>query len=211
MAKTYQVAIADADPNALKALHELLIRLGHRIVAEADSLTGLIEMSIANKSEVVICDFEPDGALCTYNAAISRLQDIPVIIASSVSDVVLLENKVAHQVFGVLLKPLREAELAVMIVVAVQRFQEFSQQRDEASSLRAALEDRKVIEQAKGVVMKKCGFDEASAFRHLQHLARQHRQKVVDIAKGILIAETAFVITASDAKTSQCTTPNTVS
>jgi response regulator NasT len=195
MSKTYRVAIAASDSSALNVLHDLLVRLGHRVVAEVDSLDKLIQSPVANDLELIICDLEPQCSFDTLNESMAKLRDIPVIIASNEVDAARLERKVAHQVFGVLLKPLREVELAVMIVVAAQRFHEYTQLRDEAFTLRAALEDRKVIERAKGVIMKKCGLDEASAFSHLQHLARQHRQKIIDVAKGILIAETAFAPT----------------
>jgi response regulator NasT len=110
-----------------------------------------------------------------------------------------LESDVSHQVFGVLSKPIREAELAAMILVAAQRSTEFNQLRAETSSLRTALEDRKVIEQAKGVLMMKCDMDEANAFRQLQHMARQQRKKVVEIAHSVLIAESAFEVVHKNA------------
>lgn len=208
MSKTYRVAIADSDPSDLLLLHDLLVRLGHRVVAETCTLKNLVHDPNANEVELVISDLEPDGSLNALNEAMSGLPDVPVIIASNKVDAELLGSKVAHQVFGVLLKPLREAELAVMIVVAAQRFHESNQLRDEAFTLRAALEDRKVIEQAKGIIMKKCGLDEANAFRHLQHLARQHRQKIIDVAKGILIAEIAFLPIQSESKSPLITAPN---
>jgi AmiR/NasT family two-component response regulator len=211
MSKTYRVAIAGSDRSALNVLRDLLIRLGHCVVAEADSLESLFQSSVANGLELIICDLEPERSFDALNESVARLHDVPVIIASNNLDAAHLESNVAHQVFGVLLKPLREVELAVMIVVAAQRFHEFSQLRDEAFTLRAALEDRKVIERAKGVIMKKCGLDEANAFSHLQHLARQHRQKIIDVAKGILIAETAFVPIQIDPKASLGTMPSNTS
>lgn len=208
MSKTYRVAIAASDQSARRELHELLIRLGHRVVAEANSLERLVQGSVANDFELIICDLDSAGSFDALNESMASLHECPVIVVSNEVDATHLESNVAHQVFAVLIRPLREVELAVMILVAAQRFHEFGQLRAEASTLRAALEDRKLIEQAKGVIMKRCGFDEANAFRHLQHLARQHRQKLVDVAKGILIAETAFLPVQIDPKTSLGTVPN---
>ena len=64
--------------------------------------------------------------------------------------------------------------------------------RKEASDLRQALEDRKLIEKAKGVLMKRAGLDEADAFRRLQKLASDRNRKLVDIAQMILTAEEAY-------------------
>jgi response regulator NasT len=58
--------------------------------------------------------------------------------------------------------------------------------------LRQALEDRKLIERAKGLLMKRAGIDEPEAFRRLQKLSRDRNQKLVEIAQIILTAEEAF-------------------
>jgi response regulator NasT len=208
MSKNYRVAIADSDPIGLQLVNDLLNRLGHRVVVRGDSMDYLVEGSSTNGIDLVICDMQPESSVATFNRLISRFHDIPLIITSNEVNSEFLESNAAHPVFGVLLKPVREAELAAMILIAARRSHEFNQLRDETSSLRAALEDRKVIEQAKGVIMKKCGLDEASAFHHLQQLARQHRQKIVEIAKGIIIAESAFVPASIDAKTRQNIRPN---
>ena len=64
--------------------------------------------------------------------------------------------------------------------------------RQEAADLRQALADRKVIERAKGILMKKGKLDEPEAFRRLQKLASDKNQKLVEIASMIVTAEEAF-------------------
>ena len=58
--------------------------------------------------------------------------------------------------------------------------------------MRGALEDRKVIERAKGILMKKTGLDEPEVFRRLQKLSRDQNQKMVEVARMILRADEAF-------------------
>ena len=70
----------------------------------------------------------------------------------------------------------------------MQRFEQFQALRREAADLRQALEDRKVIERAKGLLMKKAGLDEEEAFRRLQTLARDSNRKVVEVARMVLKA-----------------------
>src|SRR5262249_21206580 len=91
-----------------------------------------------------------------------------------------------------LLKPIREADLSTAIYLAVLRFENFQKLAKEAASLRQALEDRKLIERAKGVLMKRARIDEPEAFRRLQRLARDKNKKLVEIAQIILLAEEAF-------------------
>ena len=74
-------------------------------------------------------------------------------------------------VLAYLVKPVREQDLLAAIPVAMQRFDELQSLRAEATNVRQALENRKFIECAKGVIMTKLHLDEVSAFRHLQKLA----------------------------------------
>ena len=74
----------------------------------------------------------------------------------------------------------------------MRRFEQFQALRREAADLKQALEDRKLIERAKGVLMKKARLDEAEAFRRLQKLASDKNRKLVEIAQMLLTAEEAF-------------------
>jgi response regulator NasT len=73
----------------------------------------------------------------------------------------------------------------------MRRFEQFETLRQEAADLRKALEDRKVIERAKGVLMKSTGLDEPEAFHRLQKLAGEKSCKLIDVARMILVAEEA--------------------
>src|SRR5262249_24892977 len=152
-------------------------------VATAESIEQLLSGPNDNNLDVIFYNASTQNYLA-LNEALPDRYDVPVIVTSTDVD---NELHLAHQVFGVLIKPLREAEVAAMILVAKQRHQEFRQLLDETNSFRAALADRKVIEQAKGMLMKRSGLDEANAFRHLQQLARRHRKKLVDVSNSILI------------------------
>jgi response regulator NasT len=91
-----------------------------------------------------------------------------------------------------LIKPIKQADLEAAIAIAMGRFQQFQTLRAEAADLRQALEDRKLIEQAKGVLMKKAGIDEEEAFRRLRKLANDSSRKMIEIARMILMAGEAF-------------------
>ncbi len=123
---------------------------------------------------------------------ICRGEPIPVILVSAYHDPELFERARGEHVLAYLVKPIKQADLEAAIAIAMQRFEEFQALRKEAGELRQALEDRKLIERAKGVLMKKAGLDEEEAFRRLQKLARDHNQKLVEVARMILRAEEAF-------------------
>jgi response regulator NasT len=84
---------------------------------------------------------------------------------------------------GFLLKPLRPAELAPALDLAIARFEETRQ-------LKQSLEGRKVIERAKGTLMARLGLTEDEAFRRLRRAAMDSRRPMVDIARALLVSET---------------------
>jgi response regulator NasT len=84
-----------------------------------------------------------------------------------------------------LTNPVKPVDLQAVIILAVLRFEHFQQLSKEAADLRQALEDRKVIERAKGVVMKRLCVDEEEAFRRLRKAASDHNQKLVEVAQNI--------------------------
>src|SRR5262249_45272192 len=98
----------------------------------------------------------------------------------------------ADHILAYLVKPIKQADLEPAIGIAVRRFEQFQALRQETADLKQALEDRKTIEKAKGILMKKTGMDENDAFRRLQKLASEKNKKLVEIARSILTAEEAY-------------------
>jgi AmiR/NasT family two-component response regulator len=82
--------------------------------------------------------------------------------------------------------------LATTIAVVMRRFREFEALHRQCNDLRQALEDRKIVERAKGVLMKRTGLDEERAFRRLQEVASRNNHRLVEVARSILTAEQAF-------------------
>jgi response regulator NasT len=123
--------------------------------------------------------------------AIGRDRPVPVILVSAFHEPELLERAEAEHVLAYMVKPIKAADLVPAIGIAVRRFEQFQALQREATDLRQALEDRKVIERAKGILMKRAGLDEAEAFRRMQKLASEKSRKLVDIAAAILTAEEA--------------------
>ncbi len=102
------------------------------------------------------------------------------------------------------MKPIQRGDLEVAISLARRRFEEFETLRKETSDLRQALQDRKVIERAKAILMKAGQLHENDAFRQLQKLASRENKKLVQVAEMIVTAEQAFApgtkIDAPDAR-----------
>ncbi len=142
--------------------------------------------------DLVITDIKmPDMDGIDAAVQIYRERPVPVILVSAYHDASLIERAEADHVLGYLVKPIKQTDLVPAIALAMRRFEQFTELRHEAADLRQALEDRKVIERAKGILMKRSKLDEQESFRRMQKLASEKSRKLVDIAQMILIAEEA--------------------
>jgi len=192
MKKSLRIAIAEDEPDMREYLEKTLPLLGHQVVAVAQNGRELVEQCRSAQPDLVITDIKmPQQDGIEAAAQIFRERPVPVILLSAFHDPELIERAEADHVLAYLVKPIKQTDLAPAIALAVRRFQQFQALQKETDDLRQALEDRKFIEKAKGVLMKRADVDEAEAFRRLQKLATDRRSRLADIARWILAVEEA--------------------
>jgi response regulator NasT len=191
--ESLRIAVADDELTMREYLEDVLTRLNHTVVGLASNGLELIELARTQSPDLIITDIrmaEMDGIEAAVE--ICRERAVPVILVSAYHDPELIERAGASHVMAYLVKPIRSENLSPAIAIAMCRFSQFQALVTEAADLRQALEDRKVIERAKGVLMKQTGLDEDGAFRRLQKLASEKNLKLVAIARMLLTAEEAF-------------------
>ena len=193
MKRPLRIAVADDERDTRDFLQELLPRLGHEVVAVATTGRELVDKVQATAPDLVITDIKmPDMDGLQASIAVNRDKQVPVVLISAHHDAELLTRLGADHIMGYLVKPVKEADLKTAITVAMLRFQHFLAAVREAADLRQALEDRKVIERAKGAVVKRCGVDEEEAFRRLRKLASDNNHKLAEAAEQVVTAEEVF-------------------
>jgi two-component system, response regulator PdtaR len=195
MNRALSIAIADDEPRMREFFRKALERLGHKVVADAATGRELIERCRALQPELVITDIQmPDMDGIDAAAELAREQAIPVILVSAYHDDEFIERARQNHILAYLVKPITDTDLQPAIAIAMDRFEEFQALRREANDLKQALEDRKLIERAKGILMKRAGLDEPAAFRRLQKLATSKSMKLVEVARIVVTAEEALQI-----------------
>ena len=191
--KPLRVAVADDERDMREFMQELLPRLGHEVVAVAETGAQLAEQVQAFRPDLVITDIKmPDMDGIETSLAVNRDLQVPVILISAHHDAETLTRVGADHIMGYLVKPVTEADVKAAIALAMTRFDQFLALRREATDLRQALDDRKVIEKAKGVLMKRLRVDEEEAFRRMRKLASDRNQKLVEVGRIIIAAEEVF-------------------
>jgi len=179
----WRVGIVDDHERSRAALRAAIWAAGGEVVGEAvrcaDALS-LVER--ANPSVAIFAVGLPDGAGTDAAAEVIARGSCPVVLFTSHTDDLLVERATAAGVMAYLLKPLRPAELAPALDLAVARWQE-------ARALRQRLDERKVIERAKGTLMTRHGLSEDEAFKRLRRTAMDTRRPMVEIARAVLVSE----------------------
>jgi response regulator NasT len=193
MTRSFRIAVADDEPRMRAYYQRILPVLGHSVISAAQTGQELVRSCQETRPDLVVTDIKmPDLDGIDAIREIGRNEPIPAILVSAYHDPELIERIKTEHVLAYLVKPIKQADLEVAIGLAMQRFDQFQTLRKEAGELRQALADRKVIERAKGILMKRAGLDEDVAFRRLIKLARDHNRRIVDAAHVILQAEEAL-------------------
>jgi response regulator NasT len=192
MNRALRIAVADDERDMRDFFKEFLPPLGHTVVGTASTGTELVALCHDEQPDMVITDIKmPDMDGIDAARAACGERPMPVILVSAFHDQQLLDRAGEDYVLAYLVKPIKAAHLVPAINIALRRFEQFQQLHKEADDLRQALEDRKLIERAKGILMKRAGLDESEAFRRMQKLASEKSRKLVEIAGAILVAEEA--------------------
>jgi two-component system, response regulator PdtaR len=193
MSRSLKIAVADDELDMRDYFQQILPLLGHEVIAVAQNGAELVELCARTRPDLVITDIKmPDMDGIEAATQISRSGPVPVILVSAYHDPEFIRRAEADHIMAYLIKPIKQSDLEPAIAIATRRFEQFQALHKEASDLKQALQDRKVIEKAKGILMKKTGLDEHDAFRRLQKLASDKNRKLVEIAQMILTAEEAL-------------------
>jgi response regulator NasT len=193
MADSLRIAVADDEPLIRQYFAETLADLGHDVVAAVANGRQLVEACRQHPVDLIVTDIkmpEMDGIDAALE--INQERTVPVILVSAFHDEDLLERAVSSRIMAYLVKPIERADLVAAIAVARKRFAELHGLEQETQRLRQSLEDRKLIERAKGILMDQTGMKEPDAHRRMQRLATDRNMKLIDIARTILSAAPAL-------------------
>jgi AmiR/NasT family two-component response regulator len=184
-----RIVIADDESIIRLDLKETLVRLGHEVVAEAGDGRTAVDLTQQHRPDLVILDVKMP-VLDGVDAAkeISALRLAPVLLLTAYSQRDLVQRALEAGVFAYVVKPFTESDLLPAMGVAIARFREFAEISQQADSLAAALETRKLVDRAKGILMDRHGLKEQEAFRRIQQQSMNSRKSMRQIAEAILLA-----------------------
>jgi response regulator NasT len=160
---------------------------GHQVVGEGATGTDMIRTVLALEPDVVI--FDVSLPCCNGLEALRQIykeRPIAAVALTNERDQDLVRKSLPEYYLTYLVKPVEPHQLEPAVLVARAHFDVFCQLAAENATLRQTLQNRKVIERAKGVLMKRHSWTEADAFRRLQRGAMNRRTTMVRLAQTVL-------------------------
>jgi response regulator NasT len=184
-----RVLIADDNTANRKYLAAQLELLGFNIVAAAATGEEAVALYEEFKPDLVIMDIKMPNMDGIEAAKIMTSHNpVPVILITGHSSGPLVDRAIGSGVFAYLLKPITKKELLPAIKLAFARFKEFTTLKTEVNDLKDAIEARKLVERAKGILMKRLNIPEEDAFKLLQTQSQNENKKLKDIAQMVITA-----------------------
>jgi response regulator NasT len=189
VAEAKSVVIADDDPIIRMDLREMLAGMGYNVQGEAGDGKSAVELARKVQPDLVIMDIRMPELDGIEAARLLTSESIaPVLLLTAYSEPDLVQRAAQAGVIGYLVKPFREAQLGPAIEVTLARFREFEQVQKELGDIKSALEARKTIDRAKGLLMDRYGLSESEAFRRIQKRSMDSRRTMREVAEAILLA-----------------------
>ncbi|MFN7166001.1 MAG: ANTAR domain-containing response regulator [Pannonibacter sp.] len=179
------------DENEIRAsiIERGLREAGHEHVILMSSMDGLLRRIIEIDPDVIVIDLEnPNRDQLEHLFQVSRAAQRPIAMFVDRSDSGMLEAAVDAGVSAYVVDGLRQERVKPILDMAIARFNAFARLQRELADARNALEERKVIERAKGILMQSRGLSEADAFALLRQTAMNEKKKMADIAQSVVTA-----------------------
>lgn len=185
-----RIYFAHGDDAVRPVVSEMIKTLDHHLELVTDSGRELIAAVNESRPDLLISGVrlsDMDGIEALIEC--SKEEPVPGIIISKETDQDKVERALQDHVMAYLAEPVQQSDLRPAIFLVLARFKQFQELREENEELKESLARRKLVERAKGLLMKRSGLDEDEAYRKLQRMATDKRAKIGDIARTLVEAD----------------------
>jgi response regulator NasT len=181
------------DENRIRAsiIEEGLREAGHDQVVVLNDIVGLARQIEVISPDVIVIDIEtPNRDMLEHLFQLTRSVRKPIAMFVDRSDSSSIEAAVEAGVSAYVVDGLKKERVKPILDMAVSRFKAFSRLQQELADAKSALEERKIIERAKGILMKSRKLSEDEAYALLRQTAMNEKKKLADIAQSVVMAAT---------------------
>jgi two-component system, response regulator PdtaR len=183
-----RVLVIDDHEPSRKTLIRTLTQSGYKIAGTGLSGTTAVALTISTAPDVVLMAVglpDLDGIQAARD--LIRAKPTPIVLIASHYDAATVERATKSGAMGYLIKPLRNGELTPAIEFALSRFRDFVSLQEENERLKENLENRKVIERAKGILMDQKSLTEEQAYSLIKKASMNMRRPMAEVAEAIIL------------------------
>src|SRR5499426_3658025 len=189
MQPSLKIVIVDKNPIRAAILEDGLRDAGHVHVVRVDETSHLLARIYAVDPDVILIDLEnPSRDVLEQMFQVSRAVKRPIAMFVDQSDKASIEAAVDAGVSAYIVGGLRKERIKNILDLCVSRFNSFARLRDELERARTALEERKVIDRAKGILMTAKNLTEEAAYALLRKTAMNESKKIAEVAQSVVTA-----------------------
>src|SRR5215475_8386579 len=189
MQHSLKIVIVDENPIRAAILEDGLREAGHVHVARLDDTSHLLARIYSLDPDVILIDLEnPSRDVLEQMFQMSRVVKRPIAMFVDQSDAASIEAAVDAGVSAYIVDGLKKERITSILDICISRFNAFARLQSELDHAKGALEERKVIDRAKGVLMQARKLSEEKAYALLRTKAMKENKKIVEIAQSVLTA-----------------------
>jgi two-component system, response regulator / RNA-binding antiterminator len=184
-----KILVIDENPIRRAILEAGLRDSGFRNVTILEHMTGLLDQIYVIDPDVVVIDLEnPSRDVLEQMFQVSRIVKRPIAMFVDQSDRATIEAAIEAGVSAYIVDGLKKERVRPILDMTISRFRAFDALRSELESTRSQLKERKLIERAKGLLMKTKGIDEEAAYALLRRTAMNQNRRIGDVAESLISA-----------------------
>ena len=184
---TVRVLIVDQNLLRASVLEEGLREAGFRDLVVVRDMQNLLRRILAEEPDVILIDLEnPNRDVLEQMFQVSRVVRRPVAMFVDRSDRSDIEAAIDAGVGAYVVDGLRKERVRCIVEMAISRFQAFDRLREELEQTRQQLADRKLVDKAKGILMRQVGVDEEQAYEMLRRTAMDANLRMAQVAQGVI-------------------------
>lgn len=189
MDKSTRIVIIDDSPVRLAILEDGLHEAGHDAIVRLSGVDRILERVVQAEPDIIIIGLDDPGRdVLEQMFQVSRAVPRPVAMFVDQSDSGAIEAVIEAGVSAYVVDGLRKERVKPILETCVSRYRAFARLRDELDRMRERLEDRKVIDRAKGLLMQHRRLSEADAYALLRTTAMNEKLKLSDVARALVAA-----------------------
>lgn len=186
---SFKIVIVDESPIRAAILKEGLRDAGFTSVEHIDEMHNLLARIYAFDPDVILIDLEnPSRDVLEQMFQVSRAVRRPIAMFVDQSDAASIQELVEAGVSAYIVDGLKKERIKPILDLCISRFNAFAKLQDELDRTKSALEDRKILDRAKGILMKLKSLSEEEAYVLIRSTAMREKKKIGEIAQSIITA-----------------------